>query len=187
MSASEALRKRLRATRAAAIALEATAAAGLGWAGAIAFGNIGVGIAIGAIAAAIFLSRASVLAAARRLERRDPSLDGAVLAFAEGGGGRLREPLAEWVLERRPRASHARSLLLLALAGTAVAASAWWRSLPRPVTAAAPAPASEAPALPTAIRISVEVSPPAYAHRPSVRVDDPTAPILTVPFHILVR
>jgi hypothetical protein len=177
MSASEALRKRLRATRAAAIALEATAAAGLGWAGAIAFGNIGVGIAIGAIAAAIFLSRASVLAAARRLERRDPSLDGAVLAFAEGGGGRLREPLAEWVLERRPRASHARSLLLLALAGTAVAASAWWRSLPRPVTAAAPAPASEAPALPTAIRISVEVSPPAYAHRPSVRVDDPTAPI----------
>jgi hypothetical protein len=177
MRPSEVLLKRLKATRTITMGLEAVAAVGLGWAGAIAFGNAALGIGIGAIAAAIFLSRASILGAARRLERRDPSLDGAVLAFAEGGGGRLREPLAEWVLERRPRASHARSLVLLALAGTAVAVSAWVRSLPLPVSAPAPAPASEAAAPPTAIRISVEVSPPAYTHRPSARVDDPTAPI----------
>jgi hypothetical protein len=177
MSASEALLKRLKATRAIAMGLDAAAAAGLGWAGAIAFRSIAVGIAIGAIAAAIFLSRTSILAAARRLERRDPSLDGAVLAFAEGGGGRLREPLAEWVLERRPRAWHARSLLLLTLAGTTVAVSMWVRSLPRGASAATSAPAPEAPAPLAAVRVSVEVASPAYAHRPIARVDDPTAPI----------
>lgn len=178
MSAVDTLQGRLRTVRTTDAALHLLAAAGFGLALGLVFQSVPAGLAVGAVAAALFLSKATRHAAARALELRDPALDGAVTAFSEGGGGRLRDDLAAWVLERHPRASHSRALALIGVAGAAVALAVLVRSRP-PRADVVPGAASSSPAHAAApgLALSVDVVAPAYAHRPAIHVDEPAAPI----------
>jgi hypothetical protein len=156
---------------------DAVGAMASGWAIWLATGRPALAISGGAALAAVFARRATARDAARRLEKRDPDLDGAVTAFAEGGGGRLREPLAEWVLERRPRASYRRSAAVLAAAVAATGGATWARSLPRGATSSSPPVQAQIPAGAPSLRLSVDVAPPVYAQRPAIHVDEPSAPL----------
>ncbi len=176
MSAVDTLQRRVRAARTTGAVLHLLAAAGFGFALGVAFDSFPAGIVCAAAVVALLLPRTTLHAAARRLELRDPALDGAVTAFAEGGGGRLRNDLATWVLERRPRASHSRALALILAAGAAVAIAFLYRSLPRRSATIAVLPIPAAPAAPV-LALSVEVVAPAYAQRPAIHVDEPAAPI----------
>ncbi|MBL8111773.1 MAG: hypothetical protein JNK60_02730 [Acidobacteria bacterium] len=178
MSAVDILQGRVRRARTTEAALNVLAAAGFGLALGLGFESASAGLALAAALGALFLSTATPRAAARSLELRDPTLDGAVTAFTEGGGGRLRNDLAAWVLERRPRASYRRTLRILAASGAAVVLAVLVRSLP-PRSDAAPriTRSSPAAAVEPALALSVDVVAPAYAHRPAVHVDEPTAPI----------
>jgi len=179
MIAPEVLSRRVSAVRAADACMGVLAAAGFGVAASLAFGSPLLGILVAVTVAAILSSRTSTLDAARRLERRDRELDGAVTAFVEGGGGRLRDDLAAWIVERRPRASYRRSLVLLACATAAIAVAFLARSTPsfgaassgraaRQVAAAVPVPF---------LRVTVDVVPPPYARRAATHVDGPSQPI----------
>ena len=178
MHAPDVLLRRLRAVRAAERLFGVAAAAAFGTAIWLAVGRPVLGVSSGVLLAAVFLARGTARDAARLLEKRDLSLDGAVTAFAEGGGGRLREPLAEWVLARRPRASHGRSMTVLAVALAAIGAAMWARSEPRRREAGSVlAPGAPAPSAAPTLRISVDLAPPAYAQRPPSHIEEPSGPV----------
>lgn len=179
MSEVELLTRRVSAVRALGVALGLVAAAGLGLSAALASGHVGWGVVVAVGVAAPLLASASLLDAARRLERLDPALDGAVTAFVEGGGGRLREPLAAWVLARRPRASYRRAVRLLAAAGLALGLAPLVRSASE--TAATrwdrPAAPGSPPAAAPYLRVAVDVTPPGYTRRPVLHVDGAARPV----------
>ena len=178
MRASDVLLRRLKAVRAVQLFFDVAGAAAFGTAVWLALGRPAIAISAAALFAIVFLTRTTGGDAAQRLEQDDPELDGAVTAFAEGGGGRLREPLAAWVLGRHPRASYRRSMTTLSFAAAAILVAVWARSLP-PHAAPAFAPKRGAPASAAApsLRISVDVVAPAYAQRPAAHVDEPSGPI----------
>ena len=176
-TAPDLLTRRLARVRATGMAVHGATAAAFGTAVFLASGHPIPAAVAGTLLAVPLLLFERPRDAARRLERGDAALDGAVLAFIEGGGGRLRDSLAAWILARRPRASYRRGATSLLVAVLAIALAAWTRSLPRAAASGAAAsripPAAAAPYL----RLSVEVTPPVYAHRPSARYDAPSRPI----------
>lgn len=176
---SSELERLLAGARALEGGVALAAVALLGVTASLATARPAAGIAAAVVAAAVALSRGTRRASARRFERRHPELDGSVVAFAEGGGGRLREALAAWILDRRPSPVPRRAIAVLLVSGFLAAATAFSRrsgdaapSVPEADMAAASA---SVPATP--LRLSVEVTPPAYTGRPATRVDEPRAPV----------